>query len=134
MPLLLERRKPKLYQWLRGSHGHGEVRLQLLITKCSASWTAPAVPFQELLTHHFISKALTSTYLLDLITIKVNIKGRTSFTLLQSEMIFQNLKKQSKRKEPNLHMAGSCSVYRRLCLWEYRDRGTSEGFQECFQP
>ena len=32
----LRRRKPKL-PWLRGSHGHGEVWLQILITNYSAS-------------------------------------------------------------------------------------------------
>lgn len=78
----------------------------------------PAIPSQELLTRRFISKVLTSTYPLDPVTIKVNIKRGTSFTLLQSEVIFPNLKEKNKQKEPNLPMAGSSSICQRLCLWE----------------
>ena len=63
------------------------------------NWTAPTTPSQELLTCHFISKAFTSTYVFDLITIKVNIKRRNSFTLLQLEVIFQNLNEKKKQTE-----------------------------------
>lgn len=65
---------------------------------------------------------------------QVDIKRGTSFTLLQYDVISQNLRKKSKQKEANLRMAESCSVYRRLCLWECQGISTSEGFQEYFQP
>lgn len=60
------------------------------------NWPSPAVPFPELLTHHFISKALISTHSLEFISIKV--KGELHLLYSNMRLFSRSLSKKANRK------------------------------------
>lgn len=121
---------------MSGPHGPGELWFQLLYLLLTTllELDSPGHSFTWTVDTPLFSKGFDLH--IPLGSFNDQSKHRKKLHLLYFNMTLSSkiLRKKSTQKEPNLRKAGSCSVYRRLCLWECQDIGTSEGFQECFQP